>query len=115
MNIRARTTALFMLSIALTTSAAHAGGFAQPNSTGSSPSSQAVSASVAGGMVAGLPPAVIAAIFSLPAGGSTTVQINRITAIVSKDASGSIFINGQPILVGGLPNLELLMTLGYGG
>lgn len=116
MNIRARTTALFMLSIALTTSAAHAGGVSQPNSSGSSPSSQAISASAATTATNSVTSIVAAALPAIPAGGgSTTVQINGTTATVTTDAAGGVLINGQPIVVDGLPNLGLLIALGYGG
>ena len=44
---------------------------------------------------------------------STILNINGSSVEVSQNASGTALVNGQPLLVNGLPNLGLLMALGY--
>lgn len=44
---------------------------------------------------------------------STIININGSSVEVSQNASGTTLIDGQPLVVNGLPNLGLLMRLGY--
>jgi hypothetical protein len=44
---------------------------------------------------------------------STILNVNGNAVEVSLDATGARFIEGQPLVVNGIPNLGLLMRLGY--
>jgi hypothetical protein len=44
---------------------------------------------------------------------STILNVNGNAVEVSQDATGTRFIEGQPMVVNGMPNLGLLMNLGY--
>lgn len=91
-----------------------AGGFTQPNTTGSSPSAQSVSAGTAANAVSSVTSIAAAALSSVSSGGTARVEINGTVVTVSQDASGGIMVNGQPLVVNGMPNLGLLIALNYG-
>ena len=44
---------------------------------------------------------------------STILSINGSSVEVSQNENGAIIIDGQPLVVNGLPNIGLLMRLGY--
>ena len=44
---------------------------------------------------------------------SAILNINGTSVTVTQNASGVAFVNGQPLVINGLPNLGLLMSLGY--
>ncbi len=44
---------------------------------------------------------------------STILNVNGNAVEVSQNATGARFIEGQPLVVNGIPNLGLLMRLGY--
>ena len=48
-----------------------------------------------------------------PPGETATVEVNGQTVEVSQDSSGNVLVNGQPLVVNGLPNLGLLISIGY--
>ena len=56
-----------------------------------------------------VPNSQAAAISSL----SAILNINGTSVTVTQNASGNAFVNGQPLVINGLPNLGLLMSLGY--
>jgi hypothetical protein len=80
--------------------------FAGPKST--------VNGTVAGTTSTASSSSIMAAIstITIPTSG---IVIDGKPATVTQDANGSVLVNGQPLVVNGIPNIGLLMSLSYAG
>ncbi|PJE31666.1 hypothetical protein CVM39_03260 [Pseudooceanicola antarcticus] len=55
------------------------------------------------------------AVVSVSPGTTTTTTIGGKSVTVAVSATGAVTVNGQPLVVNGLPNIGLLVSITYGG